>query len=223
MRGICLVRSLVLVAAGICIWRSRRRPRCCEFDRAMSYFPRALSKSAHSMTSLASQISYLLDYTEWDRAQWEAWFRSESGGILGIDLGANADGRIANVGELVRHIFSAEQRYVDRIQELPITDTSVVPADDVDRLFDFGRQTRQRLRSLVDSFPAERWELPREVQIASHTRVVTPKTMLVQSVTHEIRHWAQLATLLRLAGRRTGAHDFLLSGVFERRLGSTSG
>ena len=171
------------------------------------------------MTSLASEIGYLLDYTEWDRAQWEAWFRSVGRDAFLLDLGANADGRIANVGELVRHIFSAEQRYVDRIQELPITDTSVVPADDVDRLFDFGRQTRQRLRRLVDSLPAETWELPREVEIASQKRRITPKTMLVQSVTHEIRHWAQLATLLRLAGHRTGVHDFLLSGVFERRFG----
>ena len=174
------------------------------------------------MTFLASEIGYLLDYTEWDRAQWEAWFRSEGSDVFLVDLGANADGRIANVGELVRHIFSAEQRYVDRIQERPITDTSTVPADDADRLFDFGRQTRQRLRGLVDSFPAERWDQRREIQIGPNARVVTPKTMLVQSVTHEIRHWAQLATLLRLAGRRTGVHDFLLSGVFERKLGLTS-
>ncbi|HKN67620.1 MAG TPA: DinB family protein [Gemmatimonadaceae bacterium] len=174
------------------------------------------------MTSLASEIGYLLDYTEWDRAQWQAWFRSAGAEILLMDLGANGDGRFGNVGELVRHIFSAEQRYVDRIQDLPITDTSTVPADDVDRLFDFGRQSRQRLRDLVDTFPAERWELVREVEIASHMRRITPKTMIVQAVTHEIRHWAQLATLLRLAGRPTGIHDFLLSGVFERKLGRTS-
>lgn len=173
--------------------------------------------------SVLSSIDYLLDYTEWDRAQWEAWFRADNSDAFRLDLGANGDGRIANVGELVRHIFSAEQRYVDRIQDLPITETSTVPADDVDRLFDFGRQTRQGLRRLIESFPAERWELAREVQIAGHTRVITPKTMVVQSVTHEIRHWAQLATLLRLTGRRTGVHDFLLSGVFERRLGLASG
>lgn len=174
------------------------------------------------MTALASQIGYLLDYTEWDRAQWEAFFRSDGGDAFRVDLGANGDGRIANVGELVRHIFSAEQRYVDRIQDRPITDTSTVPPDDVDRLFDFGRQTRQGLHQLIESFPAKQWELPREVQIAGITRVVTPKTMVVQSVTHEIRHWAQLATLLRLTGRRTGTHDFLLSGIFERGLGVSS-
>jgi len=170
------------------------------------------------MIPIASEIGYLLDYTEWDRAQWEAWFRSAGTDVLLMNLGANGDGRFATVGELVRHIFSAEQRYVDRIQDLPITDTSTVPADDVDRLFDFGRQSRQRLRHLVETFPGERWEVVRDVEIASQVRRITPKTMLVQSVTHEIRHWAQLATLLRIAGRPTGIHDFLLSGVFERRL-----
>ena len=175
------------------------------------------------MTNLASEIGYLLDYTEWDRTQWEAWFRAQGGDVFLLDLGANGDGRIANVGELVRHIFSAEQRYVDRIQDLPITDTSTVPANDVDRLFDFGRQSRQNLRRLVDSFPVEQWEKAREVEIVQIKRFITPKTMLVQSVTHEIRHWAQLATLLRLTGRRTGIHDILVSGVFERKLGLTSG
>src|SRR3954470_12716725 len=98
------------------------------------------------MTSVAAEIGYLLDYTEWDRAQWEAWFQSQGRDALLVDVGANADGRIGSVGALVRDIFSAEQRYVDGIQELPITDTSAVPADDVERLFDFGRQTRERLR-----------------------------------------------------------------------------
>jgi uncharacterized damage-inducible protein DinB len=39
--------------------------------------------------------------------------------------------------------------------------------------------------------------------------------MIVQAVTHEIRHWAQMATLLRTSGRKTGPHDFLVSGVFD--------
>lgn len=167
---------------------------------------------------VASEIDYLLDYTEWDRAQWEAWFRNQDPKVLGLDIGANADGRISNIGELVRHIFSAEQRYVDRIRELPVSDPSTTPASDVDGLFTFGRQSRQRLRELLHDFPADGWDVPREIQVGPNKRTVTPKTMLVQSVTHEIRHWAQIATLLRLVGRKTGPHDFLLSGVFERKL-----
>ena len=167
-----------------------------------------------------TQVDYLLDYTDWDRAQWEAWFHEQGPAPLALHLGPNTDGRIANLGELVRHIFSAEQRYVDRIQEQPITDTSSVPTGDVDALFSFGRQSRRSLRQLLRDFPAERWDLPREVQIGPVTRTVTPRTMLVQSITHEIRHWAQAATLLRLDGRKTGPHDFLVSGIFERNLAS---
>jgi uncharacterized damage-inducible protein DinB len=168
--------------------------------------------------TVISEIEYLLDYTEWDRGQWESWFRAQGPEVFALGVGENADGRIQSIGELVRHIFSAEQRYVDRIRELPISDTSSVPPNDVDALFAFGRGTREHLRQLVIEFPADRWDIPREIQIGSNTRVVTPRTMLAQSVTHEIRHWAQIATLLRLAGRKTGPHDFLISGVFERKL-----
>ena len=166
--------------------------------------------------TLSSEIGYLLDYTEWDRAQWEAWFRSEGSAAFAVSLGANGDGRITNVGELVRHIFSAEQRYVERVQELPLTDTSVIPSNDVDALFAFGRQSRENLKRLLRDYPAERWDVSREVQIGTYKLAVTPKAMIVQSVTHEIRHWAQVATFLRLEGRKAGAHDFLISGVFER-------
>src|SRR6185437_16076254 len=71
--------------------------------------------------SIANEIGYLLDYTEWDRAQWEPWFRAQGPDAFAVPMGENADGRIANIGELVRHIFSAEQRYVERIRELPIS------------------------------------------------------------------------------------------------------
>jgi uncharacterized damage-inducible protein DinB len=166
--------------------------------------------------TLSSEIGYLLDYTDWDRTQWEKVFRSEGSDAFAVGLGANCEGRITNVGELVRHIFSAEQRYVERAQELPLTDTSVIPSNDVDALFAFGRQSRESLRRLLRDFPVERWDIPREVQIGPYQLAVTPRAMIVQSVTHEIRHWAQIATFLRLEGRKSGAHDFLISGVFER-------
>jgi len=168
--------------------------------------------------TLASQVDYLIEYTEWDRGQWEAWFRAQGPTALAVSMGPHADGRIANVGELVRHIFSAEQRYVDRIREQPITETGTVPPGDIDALFDFGRESRRNLRQLLHDFPAERWDVPREIQMGQARRTVTPKTMIVQAITHEIRHWAQAATLLRMDARKTGPHDFLVSGVFERNL-----
>lgn len=164
---------------------------------------------------IAFSLDDLLDYTEWDRGQWHAWFGEQGPDALAVGLGANGDGRINTVGELVRHIFSAEQRYVERALGVPLTDTSTVPADDVEALFAFGRKSRKALRDLLATFPAERWDVPQEMQIGKRARAVTPRKMIAQAVTHELRHWAQVATFLRLAGRKSGMHDLLVSPVFD--------
>ena len=162
------------------------------------------------------EISYLLDYTEWDRAQWESWFRANEREALAVGLGANTAARITNVGELIRHIFAAEQRFIERIQSLPLSDGSDVQSDDIDALFGFGRRTRRALRQLLHHLSDERLATPLEMQIRGSTWLILPKTMVVQAVTHEIRHWAQVAAFLRIAGYKPGVHDFLVSGVFEK-------
>jgi uncharacterized damage-inducible protein DinB len=162
------------------------------------------------------ELAHLLDYTDWERSQWHAWFREQGPAALAVDLGPNRDGRINTIGELVRHIFAAEQRYVDRIQGTPLTDAAAVSPEDVEALFAFGRQTRQSLRALLAAFPTERWDVPQQIQIGKHSRSVTPRKMIVQAVTHEIRHWAQVATFLRLSGRKPGPRDLLVSPVLDQ-------
>jgi len=170
--------------------------------------------------SFAADIDFLLEYTEWDRRLWAAYCHAQGPDVFAVDLGANADGRIKTIGELVRHIFAAEQRYVQRIKGEPLTDGAEVATDSVEALFDFGRQSRQNMRYLVLTLPEEALDKPQEIQLGPNKRMVTPKTMIVQAVTHEIRHWAQLATLLRINGRKTGPHDFPVSWIFERSLPS---
>ena len=161
------------------------------------------------------EFSSLLAYTEWDRANWEAWFRAQGKAPFAVGLGANGDGKVNNVGEMVRHIFGAEQRYVDRIRGVPPSDVGAVPADDVDSLFDLGRRSRQAMHALLAELDEQRWDVPQEIQLGTNKRSVTPKTMAAQAVTHEIRHWAQLAAFLRIAGFKTGTHDLLVSQVLE--------
>ena len=165
--------------------------------------------------TFAFSLNDLLDYTEWDRAQWHRWFREQDASVLTLGLGANNDGRIKNIGELVRHIFSAEKRYVERCRGVPLTDTSTVPSNDVEALFRFGAETRRALRDLLETFPAHRWDVPQEMQMGKHSLQVTPRKMIVQSITHELRHWAQIATLVRLDGRKSGVHDFLASPLMD--------
>jgi len=166
--------------------------------------------------AMTFELEHLLLYTDWERSEWHAWFRDQGPAALAVGLGPNGDGRVNTVGELVRHIFSAETRYVQRIEGVPLTEAANVPAGDVEALFAFGRESRAALRALVASFPAERWDVPQQIQIGAQPRAVTPRKMVVQAVTHEMRHWAQAAMLLRMSGRKPGPRDFLVSPVLER-------
>ena len=53
-------------------------------------------------------LSDLIDYTDWERQKWYDWFRQQGREVLKISCGPHGDGRFGTVGELVRHIFSAE-------------------------------------------------------------------------------------------------------------------
>jgi uncharacterized damage-inducible protein DinB len=157
----------------------------------------------------------LLAYSDWERAQWHTWLGEQGPRALSVDLGPHNAGRIANVGELVRHIFSAEKRYVERCLKAPLTDTSSIPADDVEALFTFGSESRRALRELLASFPDVEWDAPREMSFGTHTRIVTSRKMILQAVTHELRHWAQIAAFLRQAGYKPGFHDLIVSPLFD--------
>ncbi len=162
---------------------------------------------------------HLLQYTEWQRESWYAWFtRQGAVGALAISVGPHGDGRFNTVGEVVRHIFSAEKRYVERMNDQPLTDTTVLPANDVDALFAFGRDSRAALRHFVSTLPPDQLDVARELTIVDSTRRLTPRKILAHVVLHEIRHWAQIATLLRLQGMNVEFHDFLRSPVMSELL-----
>ena len=55
-------------------------------------------------------FSELMEYTEWERDQWYAMFRRRGNDALQVTIGPNGDGRFKTIGELIRHIFSAEKQ-----------------------------------------------------------------------------------------------------------------
>lgn len=145
-------------------------------------------------------------------------WKSRGAEVLQIGVGPHGDGRFEAVGELIRHIFSAEKRYVERLSDRPLTETSAIPTDDVERLFRFGHQSRSELRKFIEEFPDERWDAPEELTLMKSTLKVTPRKIVIHVLLHEIRHWAQIATLLRLQGVKGGFHDFLFSPVLGGEL-----
>ena len=154
----------------------------------------------------------LLDYTDWERQKWKEWLAQHSE-ALKTSVGPNGDNRFQTVGDLVKHIFSAETRYVDRLSDRSLADTGGVQNDNLDALFDFGQQSREALTRFIQTFPAEQWDVMREFDFFGNLLKATPKKIITHVLLHEIRHWAQIATLLRLNGLKVDFHDFLFSPV----------
>jgi uncharacterized damage-inducible protein DinB len=162
---------------------------------------------------LQISLEDLLVYTDWQRVQWHTILQQHGPSVLTTSAGPHGDGRFDAIGDLIRHIFSAETRYVERLEGRALSDTSTLPIDNLETLFTFGRASRQKLRHFIDTFPPEQWDLTQEFSFMNSRLSATPRKILLHVVIHEIRHWAQVATLLRLRGVTGDLQDLLFSPV----------
>lgn len=164
-------------------------------------------------------LNELIEYTDWQRGKWQAWFQRHGDRVLDLGAGPQGDGRFESVGDLMRHIFAAEKRYVERLSSLPLTDTAALPKHSVEALFQLGQQTRRELRDFIETFPPNDWNVPQHYQILSYSITATPRKIVTHILMHEIRHWAQIGTLLRLNGLTGEFHDFLFSPAMDTASG----
>ena len=159
-------------------------------------------------------LTDLVAYTDWERGKWHDWLRQRGDQVLETSAGPHGDGRFQSVGDLVRHIFGADKRYIEWLTGRPLTqltDLASIPNNNVEALFQFGQQSRKGLKDFVETFPAPEWDAPKEFKSPSLSGQVTPRKIVVHILLHEIRHWAQIATLFRLQGLADEFHDFLFS------------
>lgn len=164
--------------------------------------------------SLSVDVRDLVAYTTWQRALWRLWFDQKGAAPLAVTTGGHGDGRFTTVGGLIRHIFSSELRYAQRIAGVPLTDTSSVDVDDPAALFLLGAVGRASFNGVIETLPTPEWSIPLEFQLFGSAVRVTPRKVVLHVLTHEIRHWAQVATLLRLQGWIGERQDLLFSPVF---------
>ena len=157
----------------------------------------------------------LMEYTDWERSKWHEWLHRHGDQVLAISAGPHGDGRFQSVGDLVKHIFSAEKRYVERILNKPITDPAPIPSGTIEALFQFSHESRRGLKELVATFPEQDWDVPQELRFPNLNAAakVTPRKIVIHVLLHEIRHWAQIGTLFRLNGLVDEFHDFIVSPV----------
>ena len=166
------------------------------------------------MREMASiSLSELMEFTGWERNQWRERLSVHGDAALRTDVGAHGDGRFETVGDLVKHIFIAEKHHVDRLSNRPITDVSTIPGDTIEKLFAFGERSRRDLAAFVAAELADDWDAPRKYEINGKMVSVTPRKFIAHILLHEVRHWAQIATILRLNGITGNFPDFLFSPV----------
>lgn len=107
---------------------------------------------------------------------------------------------VKSIGELLQHIVAAQLRYAERLAGLPETSYESISYDTVPALFATHTQGIEMFRGLLAD-PAYDWtqELEFETRRMGTLRA-SRKTILIHALMHSIRHYAQLATLVRQQG-----------------------
>jgi len=158
-------------------------------------------------------LSYatLLELTSTEQHRWHDWFmeRPEAWAV------PFATGRMATVGGLVAHIFVVELRYAQRLLDQEVTPWEEFWQMSIEEVFQLGDHARSQLVQFLTSAPESELD-----------RVLTFKTLTAGTVTaskykiasnvflHGIRHWGQIATVLRQSGfADQWPHDMLLSNL----------
>jgi uncharacterized damage-inducible protein DinB len=153
----------------------------------------------------------LLRYDEQETEHWRVWFGKRPY-LLKLDLSPSQ-----TIGECIFHIFSAAYRIAERLLHEQMTPDSQLKHDTVDELFDLGRHAQEKFRTFLSTAD------PNQI---SNVRVFPSPTLgefqassrklLTHALVHSIRHWAQIATVLREHGHRADwSHDLLFSKVIE--------
>ncbi len=105
-----------------------------------------------------------------------------------------------NVAELLQHIVAVELRFTERLHGLPATEYSLIPTAPVEAIYAVHDRAMRMLRELLGR-DGIAWEEPIEVVTRSAgTQHATRRVILVHAMMHSIRHYAQLATLVRHHG-----------------------
>jgi uncharacterized damage-inducible protein DinB len=150
----------------------------------------------------------LLAWNDESSAHWKTHLEANPSLLaLPCDIGGTKD-----VQGFVRHIWSAELRWAQRLAGLPVIGRDDAPAGPLDALFHLHREAMEIFRTLLAA-PEQQWE---EVYVLELSWVPeglskpTRRKVAAHALFHSQRHWAQLATLLRQAGFPAGLHGDLL-------------
>jgi len=158
-------------------------------------------------------VKELLRYTDQERERWDHWFQANGDELLAMPI---AGERETSIGRLIMHIFGPELRYVERLRNEKLTDYRSLPASSVEAVFGFGLKARQTMRDYVAGLSLDDWSRIIEFDVPDQHLRATVRKVILHTLLHEVRHWAQIARLVRERGFvPPGGHDLLTSNALE--------
>jgi uncharacterized damage-inducible protein DinB len=162
---------------------------------------------------LYMSVEELLRYGSEERDKWRRWFLAHPDAL---EIPVQPGGRHASAGKLVDHIFLAERRQLQRLMLQPVSEATGLTAKNAPPLFDYGASVRRELEQYIRALDDEAADEPMTFEIGARQWTMTPRKVLLHILFHEIRHWAQIALAVRLAGLEPpGDHDLLFSKALK--------
>jgi uncharacterized damage-inducible protein DinB len=159
--------------------------------------------------SLTLTFDELLRYTGDERAKWRTWLMDHPQAMEAV---VQPGGNFPTVGKLIDHIFLVERRHLQRLTEQPLSNMTGLTANNVPPLFDYGASVRRELEQFVQDLDDDVADEVRTFEVRDRPWPMTPRKLLFHILVHEIRHWAQIALAVRLAGfEPPGEHDLFYS------------
>jgi uncharacterized damage-inducible protein DinB len=153
----------------------------------------------------------LLEFTSTEQHRWHDWFieRPQAWAV------PFATGRMATIGGVVTHIFAVELRYSQRLLDQEVTDWENFRQTSIEDVFELGDNARAQLVQFLTTAPEAELDRVLSFQTLTAGLVSASKHKIASNLfLHGIRHWGQVATVLRQNGfGDRWSHDLLLSDV----------
>jgi uncharacterized damage-inducible protein DinB len=158
-------------------------------------------------------LSYktLLELTSTEHHRWRDWF-VEHPKAWAVPF---ATGRMATIGGVVQHIFGVELRYTQRLRDEKVTAWEEFRQTSIEEIFELGDHARGQLVHFLTTATEKELDKVLTFQTLTAGTVTASKHKIASNIfLHDIRHWGQIATVLRQNGfTDQWAHDMLLSSV----------
>lgn len=171
---------------------------------------------AQQGTAASAKLSLdeLLRHNEEETERWREFFAATPAALdVPMDM---AD--MKTVRGAVLHIFVVEQLYGERLTGVTRERLSYddFPADSLEQLFTYHARALEHLRRLLDAYTEAQWREPIEFRARLMSITASRRKMFAHVLLHSMRHWAQVAMVLRQAGfKQDWQHDFIFTQVME--------